>query len=95
MNDLQREASRRAEAAAAPAMQLYEERNKLAYLYYRLSLDDLKRLNALVRRLSDDDLRQVAAYAEGLAAWGAPDTESPDAQIPQRQAATSATGTAG
>lgn len=80
MNDAQRQAIASADAQMAPALELYAERSKLSYLYYRLDLPSLKRLNALLRRLSDDDLRMVAAYAEGLAEFGLPEQQSGDAE---------------
>lgn len=54
---------------------LYAERCWLWHLSCRLKLEDLERLNGILRKLSDDDMKRVAAYAEGLAEWseGAPD----------------------
>jgi hypothetical protein len=69
------------------AMELYEERNKLARLYYLLDLPTLKRLNAIVAVLDEDALREVVGYAEGLAAWATPDSESTHASIPQQSPA--------
>jgi cytochrome c553 len=75
-----------AETKVSPALkqaelgeQLYFERNRLAHRAYRLPLRDIRRLNDLIARLSDDELRMVAAYAEGLAEWSAPEQPSEDA----------------
>jgi hypothetical protein len=62
----------------ARANELYEERNKLARLYYRLDLRTLKRLNRLVEKLDDAQVVDLVKYAEGLAAWGPPDSHSED-----------------
>lgn len=67
MNEAQAQAIAKADDIIRPALELYEQRNKIAYIYYRLDLPSLKRLNHLLRILSDDELRMVAAYAEGLA----------------------------
>jgi len=58
------------------AHELYDERCKLAKLYYRLDIDSLRRVNRLLDILTDDELRDVAAYAEGLASWRQPDSNS-------------------
>lgn len=71
----------------AGALELYEERNKLARLYYRLDLPTLKRVNAIVAALDDGALRDVVGYAEGLAAWATPDSESDHASVPQQDPA--------
>lgn len=75
INPVQAAAIARADAQIAPVMELYKERNRLHVLIYRLPLSDLVRLNELLAKLSDDDLRQVAAFAEGLAAWGSDATQ--------------------
>lgn len=75
---VQEDAIARANAKIRPAMKLYEERNKLTFIIYRLELRDLERLNGILARLSDADIKQVAAYAEGLAEWSSPDSSSGD-----------------
>lgn len=74
------------------AVELYDERCRLAHLYYRLDLPTLRRVNEIVARLSDDALREVVAYAEGLAMWGQPDSSSADASIPHGSSPDTATG---
>lgn len=71
LTEVQRGAIARADAAMAPALALYEQRNKVARLIYRLPACDLERLNRVLERLTDDDLRRVASYAEGIADWNA------------------------
>jgi hypothetical protein len=88
MNDVQKAAIARADASMAPALALLEQRNKLAYVYYRLDLQSITRVNELLRILTDDELRMVAAYAEGLAQWRLPEPQSGDA--PNSQAPTAA-----
>lgn len=68
----QREGIARADAKINPALALYEERNKIARLVYRLPMRDVQRLNRVLERLTDEDLQAVAAFAEGLADWNAP-----------------------
>jgi hypothetical protein len=87
MNDAQRAAVARADAKMAPAMALLEQRNKLAYVYYRLDLESITRVNEILRILTDDELRMVAAYAEGLAEWRLPEPQSGDAPNSQAPAA--------
>lgn len=96
MNDVQKAVTGRTAAAIQPALDLYAERNRLLVVVYRLPLKDLKRLNELLSKLNellskltDSDLADLAAYAEGLAAWGSPESESPDAQVPQGSPASS------
>jgi hypothetical protein len=72
LTPVQKAAIARADAVIAPALQLYEERSKVARLVGRLPLRDIERLNRVLERLSDDDLRTVASYAEALADWNAP-----------------------
>lgn len=79
-------AQARADAKIAEGMELYFERNKMAFFYYRLKIQDLKRLNRLVATLTDQELQMVARYAEGLALWREPESNSPDAPVPQGQA---------
>lgn len=81
MNDAQRKGMAMAEEKIRPAMELYEHRNRISYLAGKLSLRDLKRLVQILDALEPDELKQVAAYAEGLAAWRPPAQESPDASI--------------
>lgn len=76
LTQAQRDAIAKADAAINPALRLYEERNKVAFLVYRLPLHDLVRLNQVLARLTEDDLRRVATYAEALAEWG---TDAPQA----------------
>lgn len=83
MNDVQTAAIARADASMAPALELYAERNKLAHVYYRLDLESLRLVNRLLRTLTDDELRMVARYAEGLAEWRLPDSQSGDAPTSQ------------
>jgi hypothetical protein len=80
LTPVQRQAIAKADAAMAPALELYAERNKLAVRIYRLPLRDLRRLNALLDRISDDDARQIAVYAESLAEWSDPVSPSRDEQ---------------
>jgi hypothetical protein len=84
MTEAQRAAIERAEASMAPALELYAERNKLASVYYRLDLTNLKRLNLIIGILTDSELREVADFAEGLAIFRTPESESGDAQIAQQ-----------
>lgn len=72
-----------AKAKMAHGEELYAERNKLTFFYYRLSLEDLKRLNKLIATLTDSELQRVARYAEGLALWREPESNSADAPVPQ------------
>lgn len=76
----QKAATDRANATIAPAHELYKERNKLAILYYRLRLPDLKRVNSILSRLTDHDLREVMAHAESLADWNDPPPQWADDQ---------------
>lgn len=87
MNDVQKAAIARADASMAPALELYEERSKIAYVYYRLDLESLRRVNKILRALTDQELRMVAAYAEGLAEWRLPEPQSGDAENPPPDAA--------
>ena len=80
MNDVQRKATDAANEKMRPAMELYEGRSRISYLVGMLPLRDLKRLVALLNELTEAELREVAAYAEGLAAWRLPAQESSDAQ---------------
>jgi hypothetical protein len=84
VNPVEGEVDKRVEAQIRPALDLYEERNKLAFLYYKLPLDKLKELNRLVRELSAGDLERVLAYAQGLAEWAAPESQCGDAPNPPR-----------
>lgn len=68
-------ANARARETIARGELLYTERNKIQYMIYRLPLRDLIRLNKILARLSEGDLKRVAAFAEGLAEWNAPETE--------------------
>lgn len=86
MNEVQRAATERAKAKMAHGEELYAERNKLTFFYYRLKLEDLRRLNRLIATLTDQELALVARYAEGLALWREPESNSPDAPDPQGQA---------
>jgi hypothetical protein len=86
MNDVQKAAIDRANAAMKPALELYEERNKLTFFYYLLSLRDLKRLNKLIATLTDEEMQRVARYAEGLALWREPESYLADAADSQGQA---------
>lgn len=85
MNEVQKAAIARAEAKMRPGEELYAERNKLTFFYYRLDLPTLKRLNKLIATLTDQELQMVARYAEGLALWREPESNSPDASVPQGQ----------
>jgi hypothetical protein len=60
----------------ARGQELYEYRNKIARILYRVPLEDLKRLHAILVALSDDDMRSVARFAEGLAEWPDPGSSS-------------------
>lgn len=75
-----KESNARVDAIIKPAMDLYHERCWLWHLSCKLELRDLQRLNGILRQLSDDDLRRVAAYAEGLAEWSSPASQSPDGE---------------
>lgn len=77
-------ANAKADASMKPALDLYRERCWLWHLSCRLPLRDLERLNGILRQLSDDDLKRVAAFAEGLAEWASPESESPDASLASR-----------
>jgi len=95
MNEVQRAALDRAAATIRPAMDLYEQRNRIAcHLYKLLDVDQLRELADLLDRLSDDDLQQALEFVRGLAAWGSPAAESPDAAIAQPGSA-AAGGTGG
>jgi hypothetical protein len=77
-------ASEKANASMKPALDLYRERCWLWHLSCELPYRDLERLNGILKRLTHDDLKRVAAFAEGLAEWSEPASESPDAQITVR-----------
>lgn len=85
MNDVQKAAIARANAKTWLGEELYAERNKLTFFYYRLKLEDLRRLNKLIATLTDQELQMVARYAEGLALWREPESNLPDAADSQGQ----------
>lgn len=64
---------------ADAGLRLYEIRNGITRIVYRLDARDLERLHTLLHRLTDDDLRAVARYAEALADWPLPESHSGDA----------------
>lgn len=68
--------------AISRGQDMYSERNKLFFLINRIPVRDLKRLNVVLRALDDHQLRMVAAYAEGLASWDAPEPQSGDVDEP-------------
>lgn len=78
-----KQATAKANEQMRPAQELYDERCRLWRMTCDIPLRDLRRLNGILKALSHDDLKRVAAYAEGLAEWAEPASESPDASDPQ------------
>jgi len=63
--------------------ELYQYRTRLSYLVGLLEHRDLKRLTGIINMLLEaapdgELLKRVAAFAEGLAEWCSPGTQSPE-----------------
>ena len=76
MTEDQKKAIAKADAKIRPALELYHERCKLAYLYYLIPLRDLRRVNRILAALTDGDLSRVVQFAESLAAFNGYESQS-------------------
>lgn len=84
MTPEQRAALDRADERTRIGRELYEYRNRLAFLIGKLEHRDLKRLTGIINALlaAEPDgslLRRAVGYAEGLAEWASDEPQSPDA----------------
>lgn len=79
LTEVQKAAIARAEAKIAPALELYETRNKIFHMVGLLPLQDLRELAKLLTSMTKDELRMAAAYCQGLVEWRKAVEESQDA----------------
>jgi hypothetical protein len=88
MTPEQEEGIARAERKIAPAMRLYELRNRISHTVGKLTLDELEEMVRILDLLTEYELSQVARFAQGLANFRSAAQESEDAPgLPSRSPA--------